>query len=103
MDRVTAGKEDGWPVWEARKISVTGKPVVVVRNDKGFAAYSAICTHLGCIVHWNGSKREFECPCHAAVFDAEGKVVSGPPPSALPPYSASVVQGEVIVSPAKSG
>ena len=101
-DRVSAGKEEGWPMWEGRKISVTGKPVVVVHTDKGFTAYSAICTHLGCIVHWNAGKREFECPCHAAVFDVEGKVVSGPPPSPLPPYGASVVQGEVIVAPGKS-
>jgi cytochrome b6-f complex iron-sulfur subunit len=102
MDRVSAGKEAGWAEWEARKVAVTGKPVVVVRTNKGFTAYSAICTHLGCIVHWNQGKREFECPCHAARFDAQGQVLSGPPPTPLPPYAASVVQGEVIVSPAKA-
>lgn len=102
MDRVSAGKSEDWPTWEARKISVTGKPVVVVHTDNGFSAYSAICTHLGCIVHWNSGKREFECPCHAARFDLTGQVIAGPPPSPLPPYSASVVQGEVIVAPAKT-
>ena len=102
MDRVSAGKEEGWPIWEGRKISVTGKPVVVVHTDQGFTAYSAICTHLGCIVHWNSGKKEFECPCHAAVFDITGQVVSGPPPAPLPPYNATVVQGEVIVAPAKT-
>jgi cytochrome b6-f complex iron-sulfur subunit len=102
VDRVSAGKAEGWATWQSRKISVTGKPVVVVRNDQGFAAYSAVCTHLGCIVHWNESKREFECPCHAARFDAQGQVLAGPPPTPLPPYSATVVQGEVIVAPAKT-
>lgn len=96
-ERVSAGKQDGWAVWEGRKVSVRGKPAAVIRTDRGFKAFSAVCTHLGCIVHWNSMKREFECPCHAAVFDAEGKVVSGPPPRALPIYGVSVVQNEVIV------
>jgi cytochrome b6-f complex iron-sulfur subunit len=101
-DRVSAGKEGGWQPWEGRKISVTGKPVIVLRTDKGFAAHSAVCTHLGCIVHWSPEKKEFECPCHAARFDGEGKVIAGPPPGPLPSYNAAVVQGEVIVSPAKA-
>ncbi|HUN81877.1 MAG TPA: Rieske 2Fe-2S domain-containing protein, partial [Phycisphaerae bacterium] len=101
-DRVSAGKEDGWQVWEGRKVSVNGKPAIVVRTDKGFTAHSAVCTHLGCIVHWTPGKKEFECPCHAARFDGEGQVIAGPPPGPLPSYSAAVVQGEVMVSPAKS-
>ena len=96
-ERVSAGKEAGWAQWESRKVLVRGKPVAVIRTDNGFRAYSAICTHLGCIVHWNGSDRHFVCPCHAATFDATGKVVSGPPPKPLPEYSVSVVQGEVMV------
>lgn len=96
-ERVSAGKQEGWAVWEGRKVSVQGKPAAVIRTDSGFKAFSAVCTHLGCIVHWNSTKREFECPCHAAVFDAEGKVVSGPPPRGLPIYGVSVVQDEVIV------
>jgi cytochrome b6-f complex iron-sulfur subunit len=96
-ERVSAGKSDGWAVWEARKVAVRGKPVVIVRNESGFKAFSAVCTHLGCIVHWEGDKREFFCPCHAAVFDVAGKVVSGPPPSPLPEYGVAEVQGDVIV------
>lgn len=96
-ERVSAGKEADWAVWESRKVLVRGKPVAVIRTDNGFRAYSAICTHLGCIVHWNGNDRHFDCPCHAAKFDATGKVVSGPPPKPLPEYGVSVVQGEVMV------
>ncbi len=96
-ERVSAGRADGWAVWEARKVAVRGKPVVIVRTDSGFKAFSAVCTHLGCIVHWETNKREFACPCHAAVFDMAGKVVSGPPPSPLPEYGVAEVQGDVIV------
>jgi cytochrome b6-f complex iron-sulfur subunit len=74
--------------------------VAVIRTADGFRAFSAVCTHLGCIVHWNQAERVFECPCHAAAFDAAGQVVSGPPPSPLPEYKVSVVQGEVIVTSA---
>ncbi|MFQ5491264.1 MAG: Rieske 2Fe-2S domain-containing protein [Phycisphaerae bacterium] len=96
--RTSAGQAGDWEEWVVRKVSVGGKPVAVLRTAKGFRAYSAICTHLGCIVHWDFSKREFLCPCHAAVFSDTGEVVSGPPPKALPEYAVKVVQDEVIVT-----
>lgn len=97
-ERASAGKQDGWAVWEMRKVALGGKAVGVIRTEQGFRAFSLVCTHLGCIVHWNSARREFECPCHAAKFDADGRVIAGPPPSPLPPFNAAVVQGEVIVS-----
>jgi cytochrome b6-f complex iron-sulfur subunit len=96
-ERVSAGKSEGWNVWEMRKVSFGGKAVAVLRTDKAFRAYSLVCTHLGCIVHWSQSKRTFQCPCHAATFDDEGQVVAGPPPGPLPEYGVSEVQGEVMV------
>jgi cytochrome b6-f complex iron-sulfur subunit len=99
-EQVSAGKQEGWAVWEIRKVAFGGKAVGVIRTGDGFRAFSLVCTHLGCIVGWNSGKREFECPCHAARFDAEGRVVAGPPPKPLPQYGVSVVQGEVIVTSA---
>lgn len=51
----------------------------------GYAAYSKVCTHAGCMV----SDREGEtlvCPCHFGKFDAlsGASVVGGPPPRPLP-------------------
>ena len=79
-------------------IQVGGKPVIVVRQRSGFRAFSAACTHLGCLVTWDPDKGEFLCPCHAAVFDKDGGVVSGPPPSALPEYSIKEVEDRVFVA-----
>ena len=97
-DRVSAGSAEDWKAWEVRKVAVGGRPVSVLRTDKGFRAMSAICTHLGCIVHWNEKKKTFDCPCHAASFDPAGQVVAGPPPGPLAQYGVSEVQGEVIVT-----
>jgi Rieske Fe-S protein len=35
-------------------------------------AFSAACTHMGCLVHWQTSERNFYCPCHGGVFDEYG-------------------------------
>lgn len=79
-------------------LQVGGKPVIVVRGRSGFAAFSASCTHLGCLVTWEARQQHFACPCHAAVFDEKGAVVSGPPPSPLPPYAIKEVGDKVFVS-----
>ena len=79
-------------------LQVAGKAVIVVRDRSGFKAFSASCTHLGCLVKWDAAQKEFLCPCHAAVFDANGGVVSGPPPSPLPPYKVKEIGGKVYVS-----
>ena len=51
----------------------------------GYAAYSKVCTHAGCMV----SDRDGEtlvCPCHFGKFDpvSGASVVGGPAPRALP-------------------
>ena len=79
-------------------IQIGGKPVIVVRQRSGFRAFSAACTHLGCLVKWEPDSEQFLCPCHAAVFDEDGGVVSGPPPSALSEYRVKEVGDQVFVS-----
>jgi carotenoid phi-ring synthase / carotenoid chi-ring synthase len=52
----------------------------------GKAAISLTCTHQGCTVQ-KQNDGQFHCPCHGAVFDAEGRVVSGPAQRDLPRFN----------------
>lgn len=85
---------------QSAMIRVGSEAVVVVRDRDGFKAFSAVCTHLGCLVKWDGGGKQFLCPCHAAVFDENGQVVSGPPPSPLVRYNIKQVGDAVFVSAA---
>jgi len=58
--------------------------IAAFRDDAGVLhECSAICPHLGCIVHWNGNEKTWDCPCHGSRFDPLGKVLNGPSNSNL--------------------
>lgn len=82
----------------AKFFQYAGSSAVLVRRKGGdLIALSAVCTHLGCIVQWHKDTQEFICPCHAGHYDADGAVVSGPPPKPLPHLPISVVNGTITV------
>ena len=95
---VPAGPAAPFEASTARMIQGEGKPILVLSlGAKGFRAYSAICTHLGCIVKWDPASQKILCPCHAGVFGPDGKVLSGPPPRPLPEYEVVQVGNELKV------
>ena len=75
------------------------KPVVVTATQgTDVHAFSAICTHLGCVVGWKNAGKYIQCPCHDARFNAQtGAVISGPAPSPLSPYEVVVEGDDVFV------
>jgi cytochrome b6-f complex iron-sulfur subunit len=93
------GKADDFPINTAKVVSVNDKPVIVVNTKAGgIKAFSAICTHLGCIVAWNARKTSIECPCHDGFFNpVTGAVVSGPPPRPLAQYQVINRDGKVLI------
>jgi glycine/D-amino acid oxidase-like deaminating enzyme/nitrite reductase/ring-hydroxylating ferredoxin subunit len=53
--------------------------VAVYRSRDGeLLRRSAVCTHMGCIVHWNPFEQCWDCPCHGSQFAPDGEVLNGP-------------------------
>eukprot|EP00887_Chlorella_sp_A99_P007470 scaffold2.g7470.t1 len=40
-------------------------------------AFSAVCPHMGCLLHFNSLEKTFDCPCHGSNFDRYGRVIQG--------------------------
>ncbi|HWS57682.1 MAG TPA: Rieske (2Fe-2S) protein [Actinotalea sp.] len=76
--------------------AASGDEVVVAQPQAGtVVAFSAACTHQGCIVRVDGGR--LACPCHGSVFDAAtGAVEQGPAARPLVPYAVEV-QGDAVV------
>jgi hypothetical protein len=53
--------------------------VAAFRDDDGtLFLRSAVCSHLGCLVHWNAFERCWDCPCHGSQFAPDGEALNGP-------------------------
>ena len=63
-------------------------------TDQGPLAVSRSCTHLGCIVNYRETDREFLCPCHQSRFTWDGKYLSGPAKKDLPRLHVKVLEEE---------
>jgi menaquinol-cytochrome c reductase iron-sulfur subunit len=49
-----------------------------VVNDAGrIRAFSSVCTHMGCTLHFREEWQDFRCPCHGASFNLEGRLANG--------------------------
>lgn len=60
--------------------------IAVYRDEKGdLHKCSALCPHLGAVVHWNAAEKTWDCPAHGSRFDCEGKVIQGPANTNLTP------------------
>jgi cytochrome b6-f complex iron-sulfur subunit len=99
--RVQVGKTADFAAGQGKVVPVSDKPVIVVNTAQGgLKAFSAICTHLGCIVQWDDSRKFIFCPCHDGRFNpVTGAVISGPPPAPLAQIELTVEGDAVYVSP----
>lgn len=60
------------------------KTCVYHEHGDNFERKSAVCTHLGGIVHWNDIEKTWDCPAHGSRFNTHGTPIEGPAISELP-------------------
>jgi cytochrome b6-f complex iron-sulfur subunit len=99
--KVLVGTTADIPAGAGKVVAMGSTPAIVVNTEQGVKAYSAICTHLGCVVAWNDMIGAIQCPCHDGRFSpASGAVIGGPPPAPLPPINAAVEDDQIFLSEA---
>ncbi len=98
---VDLGAASAVPVGGA-KLYRDDKVLVSQPQKGGFKAFSAVCTHQGCVLDTvDGTTAS--CPCHGSQFNAEtGAVVQGPAARPLPPVKITESGGKLTVGPASS-
>lgn len=77
---------------------LTEQKVVVTQPSAGeYKAFTAVCTHQGCVVA-SVSDGAITCPCHGSTFSiADGSVMSGPASGPLTAVPVTVSGTEITV------
>jgi cytochrome b6-f complex iron-sulfur subunit len=96
VNELKAGKASEIPDGSGKIYQFNEDKVIVVNKAGALTAVSAVCTHLGCLVHWDNGVGQFLCPCHGAKYKLTGEIISGPQPKPLKLYKAKI-DGDTIV------
>ncbi|HEU0027066.1 MAG TPA: Rieske (2Fe-2S) protein [Ktedonobacterales bacterium] len=95
------------PVGAVRRFQTDAVIGYLRHAAEGFIALSGVCTHMACLLQWNGVDRTFDCPCHGSRFLETGKQAPGAPYPypPLPGIKTKVENGQVwvyVISPSGS-
>ncbi|MEK6288442.1 MAG: ubiquinol-cytochrome c reductase iron-sulfur subunit [Acidobacteriota bacterium] len=101
QNSVTAGKVSELALNSGTIFKFGNKPGLLIRSAAGeLKAFSAVCTHLDCIVQYEPDKRQIWCACHNGQYNLSGQNVGGPPPRPLEEYVVNTRGEEIVVSKA---
>lgn len=88
------------PVGGSVQLAVGTTQILLYRSaERTVQAYSAVCTHQGCIVGvQEDADAPFRCPCHASNFDkTTGDAIAGPAVRALTRHPAEISDDWIMV------
>jgi cytochrome b6-f complex iron-sulfur subunit len=81
----------------SKMFKVGKRPGILIKTPDGeFKAFNATCTHLDCTVQLKKDEEIIWCACHNGKYDLNGKNISGPPPSPLPPIEIVIKNEEIF-------
>lgn len=64
---------------EGKVVSYDGEKLALYKDEQGgLHAVRSTCTHMACSVSWNVVEKSWDCPCHGARYDCDGKMLTGP-------------------------
>ncbi|MBN3928457.1 Rieske 2Fe-2S domain-containing protein [Streptomyces verrucosisporus] len=95
---VELGAADAVPVGGAR-LYRERKLVVSQPTEGEYKAFSAVCTHAGCVLT-SVKELKADCTCHGSLFDTtSGEVLAGPAGAPLPSVPVRVENGRLVAGP----
>ncbi len=93
-----AGPVDDLQVGQAKLVRHGKDPIWVIRTgEETLIGLAGVCTHMRCILNWDGAEQILLCPCHDGSFDRNGNVLGGPPPRALKRHRVETQLGQIYV------
>ena len=84
--------------WASTRDVALGAAWIRRGKDGAIAVLSSVCPHKGCAIDYAAPTQRFECPCHGATFDVDGKRLSGPSQRGLDPLPFTVEGDRVLVT-----
>jgi cytochrome b6-f complex iron-sulfur subunit len=96
---VVAAKINEIPPNSGKIFKFGNKPGILVRTAAGeLKAFSAVCTHLDCIVQYRDDTKQIWCACHNGQYNLSGKNIGGPPPRPLEEFQVNTRGDDVVVT-----
>ncbi len=96
---VVAAKLSEVPLNSGKIFKFGNKPGIVVHTPAGeLKAFSAVCTHLECIVQYRPDTKQIWCACHNGQYNLSGKNIGGPPPRPLEEFQVNTRGEDIVVT-----
>ena len=93
-----AGYPSEYTVGEVSTKWIPSQRVWIIREDTGFYAILAVCTHLGCTPRWLAPENKFKCPCHGSGYFRTGVNFEGPAPRPMERIRIGLADdGQIVV------